>query len=250
MSGHSHWARIKHKKGTTDVKRGKLFSKLAKHIISAARHGGGDPEQNLRLKYAIEKARENLLPRDTIERAIQRGTGTLEGAAAIEEILYEGYGPGGVALLLEIMTDNKMRTAPEIRRLLESHGGSLGVAGCVAWNFEKRGVLDIARTAAPEDLLLERALEAGALDLRPSGDTTQVLTDPQEFLHVREALLKARIPALSAEILFLPKTTVAVDDRTAKQILGLIEALEDHDDVQAVHTNAEFSEALMTEADA
>lgn len=246
MAGHSHWARIKHKKGATDARRGKLFSKLARHIISAARHGGGDPEKNLRLKYAVEKARENLLPRDTIARAIQRGTGEL-GADTIDELLYEGYGPGGVALLIEILTDNRMRTAPEIRRLLESRGGSLGAAGCVAWNFEKRGVLAVPKSAVPEDVLLETALEAGAVDLKPpgpSGDAFFVITDPAELLHVRERLAKARIVAASAEILYLPKTTVAADGKLSAQIAAIIEALEEHDDVQAVHTNCDFDEAF------
>ena len=244
MAGHSHWKSIKHKKGATDAKRGKIFSKLAKHIISAAKHGGGDPEKNLKLKYAVEKARENLLPRDTIERAIQRGTGEL-GADTIEEILYEGYAAGGVALLIEILTDNKMRTAPEIRKILDSRGGALGAAGCVAWNFEKRGVLTVPKSAAPEDLLLERALDAGALDLKASGDVFQVLTEPQAMLEVRENLLKAKIQPESAEILYLPKSTVSLDEAMARQVLGLIEALEEHEDVQAVHSNLEIDDAVM-----
>lgn len=247
MAGHSHWARIKHKKGATDVKRGKLFSKLAKHIISAARHGGPDPDQNLRLKYAIEKAKENLLPRDTIERAIQRGAGTLDGESAMEETVYEGYGPGGVALLIEIMTDNKMRTAPEVRHILEKAGGSLGAAGCVAWNFEKRGVLVIPKGAAPEDLLMEKVLEAGAEDLRVDGDAFRVVTDPQTLLNVREALVRAKIQPQSSELLYLPKSTVALDEAAGRQVLDLIETLEDHDDVQGVHTNAEFADALFSQ---
>ena len=244
MAGHSHWKSIKHKKGAADAKRGKIFSKLAKHIISAAKHGGGDPEKNLKLKYAVEKARENLLPRDTIERAIQRGTGEL-GDTAIEEILYEGYAPGGVALLIEIMTDNKMRTAPEIRKILDSRGGALGAAGCVAWNFEKRGVLTVPKGAAPEDVLMEKALDAGALDFRAAGDAFQVITEPQSMLEVREKLKAAKIQAESAELLYLPKSTVPVDESAAKQVLALIEALEDHEDVQAVHANLEIDEAVM-----
>ena len=244
MAGHSHWKSIKHKKGATDAKRGKLFSKLAKHIISAARHGGGDPEMNLKLKYAVEKAREYLLPRDTIERAIQRGTGEL-GTDVIEEILYEGYAPGGVALLIEIMTDNKMRTAPEVRKILDSRGGALGAAGCVAWNFEKRGVLVVPKSAAPEDVLLEKALDAGALDLKASGDAYQVVTEPQAMLEVRERLIQAKIQPESSEILFLPKSTVQADEAAARQALALIEALEEHDDVQAVHSNLEVDDAVM-----
>ena len=249
MAGHSHWKSIKHKKGATDAKRGKVFSKLAKHIISAAKHGGGDPTKNLRLSYAIEKAKEYLLPRDTIERAIQRGTGEL-GGESIEEILYEGYGPGGVALLIEIMTDNKMRTAPEMRKLLETHGGSLGAAGCVAWNFDKRGVLTVAKEAAPEDTVMEQALEAGALDLKTEGDSYQVITDPTAFLTVREKLAAARIPCVASEVLYLPKTTVKADAQLSARIIALIEELEEQDDVQAVHTNCDFDEAAMAQAGA
>lgn len=244
MAGHSHWKSIKHKKGATDAKRGKIFSKLAKHIISAAKHGGGDPDKNLKLKYAVEKARENLLPRDTIERAIQRGTGEL-GGATIEEILYEGYASGGVALLIEIMTDNKMRTAPEIRKILDSRGGALGAVGCVAWNFDKRGVLTVSKNAAPEDVLLEKALDAGALDLKAAGDAFQVITEPAAMLEVREKLQKARIQADTAEILYLPKSTVLIDEAAARQVLALIEELEEHEDVQAVHPNFEVDEAVL-----
>ena len=247
MAGHSHWKRIKHKKGAADAKRGKLFSKLAKHIISAARQGGGDPDKNLKLQYAIEKAKEGLLPRDTIERAIQRGTGEL-GASTIEELLYEGYGPGGVALLIEIMTDNKMRTAPEMRKLLEGKGGSLGAAGCVAWNFDKRGVLTVPKAAAPEDVLMDKALEAGAEDLRDDGEAWQVVTPHTTLLQVKKTLTAGRIPVESTEILFLPKTTVAADAETSAKVLSLIEALEDYDDVQAVHTNCDFDEAALAQA--
>ena len=249
MAGHSHWKSIKHKKGAADAKRGKLFSKLAKHIISAARQGGGDPDKNLKLQYAIEKAKEGLLPRDTIERAIQRGTGEL-GTETIEELLYEGYGPGGVALLIEIMTDNKMRTAPEMRKLLEGRGGSLGGAGCVAWNFDKRGVLTVPKQAAPEDILMEKALEAGAEDLKDAGDAWQVVTPHATLLQVKKALTGGRIPVESAEILYLPKTLVAADAATSLKVMSLIEALEDYDDVQAVHTNCDFDETALAQAEA
>ncbi len=249
MAGHSHWKSIKHKKGATDAKRGKLFSKLAKHIISAARQGGGDPDKNLKLLYAIEKAKEGLLPKDTIERAIQRGTGEL-GENTIEELLYEGYGPGGVALLIEIMTDNKMRTAPEMRKLLEGKGGSLGAAGCVAWNFDKRGVLTVPKTAVPEEVLMEKSLEAGAEDLKDVGEAWQVITPHTTLLQIKAALAKARIPVESAEILFLPKTLVTADAELTAKVMTLIEALEDYDDVQAVHTNCDFDEATLVAAQA
>src|SRR5262249_43703294 len=210
MSGHSHWATIKHKKGAADAKRGKQFSKLSRAIIIAARHGGGDPEMNLKLRYAIEKAREVSMPKDNIERAIKRGTGDLEGAT-LEEITYEGYGPGGVALLVDVLTDNRNRTNSEIRKIFERAGGKMGSAGSVAYQFERKGLFSVNAADTDEDTLLSLALDAGADDMKRSGTTFDITCDPHIFAQVKEALTKAGLKLVVSEITQVPKVPVDAD---------------------------------------
>jgi YebC/PmpR family DNA-binding regulatory protein len=246
MSGHSHWATIKHKKGAIDAKRGKLFSKLSRAIIIAARHGGGDPEMNLKLRYAIDKARQVSMPKDNIERAVKRGTGEVEGVT-FEEVTYEGYGPGGVALLVEVLTDNRNRTASEIRKIFERAGGKMGSAGNVAYLFDRKGVFSIDATATDEDTLMGIALDAGAEDLKRSGSTFDITCDPGVFSHVQEALKKNSLTPLVAEVSQVPKVPVDVDAETGKKLVRLMEALDDQDDVQNVYSNANLSEEMMAE---
>jgi YebC/PmpR family DNA-binding regulatory protein len=247
MSGHSHWATIKHKKGAIDAKRGKLFSKLSRAIIIAARHGGGDPEMNLKLRYAIDKARSVSMPKDNIDRAIKRGTGEMEGLT-FEEILYEGYGPGGVAILVDVLTDNRNRTAGEIRKTFERAGGKLGSAGCVGYLFERKGVFSIDASATDEDTLMGIALDAGADDMKRSGSTFDITCDPSLFNQVQDALKKTNLTPLVAEISQVPKVAVDVDVETGKKVLRLMEALDDNDDTQNVYSNVHISEELMAEA--
>ncbi|RME02877.1 MAG: YebC/PmpR family DNA-binding transcriptional regulator [Planctomycetota bacterium] len=245
MAGHSHWAGIKHKKAAVDKKRGKLFSKLAKLIIIAAKEGGGDPEANPKLKNAIEHAKAANMPKENIERAIKRGTGEISGAN-FEELTYEGYGPQGVAIIIQILTDNRNRTAPEIRKIMEKYGGNL--SGSVAWNFEKKGVLvfSLKESGQTEDYLTNLAIEAGAEDIDTSGDILEVITTPEEFQNVRQTF--SSIPTLSAEITLRPKTTVKIEDEnTAKKILKLLEELEDHDDVQQVYSNYDIPDTLLAQ---
>src|SRR5438552_1739347 len=215
MSGHSHWATIKHKKGAIDAKRGKLFSKLSRAIIIAARHGGGDPETNLKLRYAIDKARQVSMPKDNIERAVRRGTGEMEGMV-FEEILYEGYGPGGVAILVDVLTDNRNRTASEIRKLFERSGGKLGSAGCVAYMFERKGVFSVDAAGTDEDTLMGIALDAGADDLKRAGSSFEITSDPTVFNQVQEALQKNGLTPTVAEISQVPKVPLEVDAETGK----------------------------------
>ncbi len=246
MSGHSHWATIKHKKGAIDAKRGKLWSKLSRAIIIAARHGGGDPTSNLKLRYAIDKARSVSMPKDNIERAIKRGTGELEGMV-FEEITYEGYGPGGVAILVDVATDNRNRTAGEIRKIFEKGGGKMGSAGCVGYLFERKGVIGVKAEGVDEDTLMAIALEAGADDLKRSGPIYEITCDPSVFNAVQEALTKNNLAVENSEISQLAKTPVDADDlETAKKILKLVETLDDHDDAQNVYSNLNLSEELMT----
>jgi YebC/PmpR family DNA-binding regulatory protein len=247
MSGHSHWATIKHKKGAIDAKRGKLFSKLSRAIIIAARHGGGDPEMNLKLRYAIDKARSVSMPKDNIDRAIKRGTGEMEGLT-FEEVLYEGYGPGGVAILVDVLTDNRNRTAGEIRKTFERGGGKLGSAGCVSYLFERKGVFSIDGSAIDEDTLMGIALDAGAEDMKRSGSTFDITCDPSQFTQVQEALKGNNLTPLVAEISQVPKVAVDVDTETGKKVLRLMEAVDDNDDVQNVYSNVHISEELMAEA--
>ncbi|MBU0639557.1 MAG: YebC/PmpR family DNA-binding transcriptional regulator [Planctomycetes bacterium] len=242
MAGHSHWARIKRAKSVTDARRGRLWSKLARAVIVAARSGGGDPEANLSLRYAIDAAKAENMPKDTIDRAIKKGTGEL-GSVSYEELVYEGYGPGGAAILCRTLTDNRNRTAPEIKRILEGRGGKLGSSNCVAWMFSQRGVIVVAQTETDEDTLTNIALEHGADDLESAGDAFELSCDPDAFEALRQALADANIKIESAEISMLPSSTVTLKGQQAERMLKLIETLEDHDDVQQVYSNFEISEA-------
>jgi YebC/PmpR family DNA-binding regulatory protein len=246
MSGHSHWATIKHKKGAIDAKRGKLFSKLSRAIIIAARHGGGDPETNLKLRYAIDKARGVSMPKDNIERAIKRGTGEVEGLV-FEEITYEGYGPGGVAILVEVLTDNRNRTASEIRKIFERAGGKLGSAGCVGYLFERKGLFSIDANAIDEDSLMEISLEAGADDMKRAGSTFDITCDPAVFNQVQETLKAKKLTPVSAEISQVAKAPRDVDTETGKKVLRLMEALDDHDDAQNVYSDVNISEEMVAQ---
>jgi YebC/PmpR family DNA-binding regulatory protein len=245
MAGHSHWANISAKKGVIDKKRGKLFGKLARLIIVAAKRGG-DPAANLALRYAIDRAKKSSMPADTIEKAIKKGTGEL-GGESYDEVLYEGYGPGGVAVLCEILTDNRNRTAGEVRRLFEHHGGNLGSTGCVAWMFERRGIFQIAKKNADEDKLFEVVLEAGATDVIPEGEFFEVHCPPDSYQAVTSALETAKIATESAEFRRVPANTVELEGDAARTMLKLLDALDEHDDVQSVTANFSMSEALMAE---
>src|SRR5262245_23420217 len=245
MAGHSPWANIKHRKAAVDAKRGKLWTKLSKAIIVAAKMGGGDPESNLRLRYAINDAKAVSMPKDNIERAIKRGTGEIAGGE-VEEVLYEGYGPGGAAILCEIMTDNRNRTAPEIRKVFETHGGKLGGTNCVAYLFERKGTFLVAANKVGEEKLMEVVLEAGADDLKREGDAFQVICPPDAFQAVGEALPAAQIEPDSKQLTRLRTSTIEIKDpETAKTVLALIEALDDHDDVQNVAANVTIAEEAM-----
>ena len=238
MSGHSKWAQIKHKKAHTDAKRGKVFTKIVKEIATAAKLGGGDPEGNPRLRTAIDNAKEVNMPHDNIKKAIMKGTGELPGVS-YEEYLYEGYGPSGVAVMVEVMTDNKNRTVPEIRHIMAKNGGSLGESGCVSWIFEKRGYILVSKTTTSEDVLMTVALDAGAEDMKndPQEDNFEVISAPEDFAAVKKAIEKAGLPVESAEVTMLPKTYVVLDAKAADQMVRLIDALEDNDDVQNVYAN-------------
>ena len=246
MSGHSHWATIKHKKGAIDAKRGKLFSKLSRAIIIAARHGGGDPEMNLKLRYAIDKARAVSMPKDNIERAVKRGTGDL-GGEIIEELTYEGFGPGGAALLVDVLTDNRNRTSGEVRKIFERGGGKMGSAGCVAYLFERKGLYSVDATTVDEDALMSIVLDAGAEDMKRSGSSFEITCDPAAFTQVQQALEKNNIKPLVAEITQLPKVPVEVDVETGQKVMRLMEAFDDHDDVQNVHSSMQLSEELVAQ---
>ena len=236
MSGHSKWSTIKHKKGAADAKRGKIFTRLIKEITVAARMGGGVPEHNPRLRSAIAEAKAANMPATNIDRAIKKGTGELEGVS-YEEATYEGYGPGGVAIMAEVITDNKNRTAGEIRKIFSKGNGNLGEQNCVGWMFDSKGLIVIAKDAVSEEKLMEVALEAGAEDIEDEEDSFQVATDPVGFLGVKEALEQAGIPLLSAKLDKIPQNTVRVEGKDASQVLKLAEALEEHDDVQNVYAN-------------
>ncbi|MFM9059401.1 MAG: YebC/PmpR family DNA-binding transcriptional regulator [Planctomycetaceae bacterium] len=247
MAGHSHWANIARKKSLIDAHRGKLWSKLATAIIVAAKHGGADPDANLRLRYAIDAAKAVSMPKDNIQRAIRTGTGELKGGD-LEESLYEGYGPGGVAVMCEILTDNKNRTAPEVRKIFEMCGGKLGGTGCVAYLFERKGVVRVPQAAATEDRLMEAGLEAGADDVKLVGDRWEVTCEPAAMAAVIEALGRGGMPVESNELVRIPTTTVDVEDvDTAKQVLALVERLDDHDDVQSVAANFNIPETALAQ---
>ncbi len=247
MSGHSHWATIKRSKGAADAKRGKVFSKLSRALIIAARSGGGDPEMNLKLRYAIDKARQASMPKDNIERAIKRGTGETEGVH-FEEITYEGYGPGGVAILVDVTTDNRNRTASEVRKVFERAGGKLGAQGAVAWMFERKGLIVVDAAASDEDRLLELSLDAGADDLKRAGNNFEITCDPAHFNKVQEALSRQHIAATTAELTQLPKSPMDVEADTARKVLHMMEALDEHDDVQNVYSNMNISDEVLAAA--
>jgi YebC/PmpR family DNA-binding regulatory protein len=244
VSGHSKWATIKRKKGAADAKRGQLFSKLSRAIIVAAKEGGPDPAANATLAGAIAKARDNSMPKENIERAIQRGAGSGEGDA-YESIVYEGYGPGGVAVICEILTDNRNRTASDIRHIFTKNGGALGTPGSVAWQFDRKGRIAVPVEGVDEEALMDVALSAGAEDIAEDGDVWQVTTDPADLAAVRGALEEAGLAVQSAELAMIPKTTVEPSESEARQVLRLIDALEDNDDVQDVHANFDISEDVL-----
>lgn len=247
MSGHSKWAQIKHKKAHVDAKRGKIFSKIVKEISVAARLGGGDTSGNPRLRTAIEKAKEVNMPQDNIKRAIMKGTGELPGVS-YEETIYEGYGPGGVAILLEALTDNKNRTTPEIRHIMSKHGGNLGEAGCVSWMFTKKGYILVEKSKIDEDSLMAAALESGAEDMRndPKEDNYEIITAPEDMGKVKDALESYGIPVSLSEITMLPKSYITPDEKSAEKMMKLVEALEDNDDIQNVYTNFDVPEEVIT----
>ncbi|MBN1255997.1 MAG: YebC/PmpR family DNA-binding transcriptional regulator [Deltaproteobacteria bacterium] len=244
MSGHSKWSSIKRKKGATDAKRGQVFTRLIKEITVAARMGGGDPEGNARLRAAVAAAKADNMPKDNIERAIKKGTGELEGVS-YEELVYEGYGPGGAAILIEVMTDNKNRTTAEIRNIFSKSSGNMGEAGCVAWMFHKKGYLVVEKSTVDEEKLMELALDAGAEDIQEGENEFEVITDPGAFEGVKETLDKAGIKYLLAEVTMHPQNVVQLEGKNADQMLRLMEQLEDHDDIQHVYANFDIPEGVM-----
>jgi YebC/PmpR family DNA-binding regulatory protein len=244
MSGHSKWSSIKHKKGATDAKRGKIFTKLIKEITVAARMGGGDPDANPRMRTAIAAAKSENMPKDNIERAIKKGTGELEGVN-YEESTYEGYGPGGAAVFIESVTDNKNRAVADIRHIFSKHGGNLGENGCVAWMFDKKGYIAIEKKAVDEDSLMETAIEAGAEDVREDNGSFEIITEPDDFESVKTEIDRADIPYIDAEITMLPQSTTNLEGKQALQMVKLMEALDDCEDVQKVYTNADIPEEIV-----
>jgi len=250
MSGHSHWAGIKHKKAANDARRGRVWSKIARMIIVAAKAGGGDPAQNLTLRYAIDKGKAANMPKDTIEKAVKKGTGEL-GAVNYEDVLYEGYGPGGVAIMVDGLTDNRNRTAPEIKKIFEKRGGSLGASGCVNWMFSKKGLITVLTDAIGEDDLMEIALSAGADDMDNTGEVYELTCEAGAYEQLKKGLEEKEIPTEVAEISMVPQNMVTVGDaNTARKILGLMEDLEDHDDVQNVYANFDIPDDILAKAEA
>ena len=244
MAGHSKWANIKHRKARQDQARGKMWSKCSKAIMVAAKDGGGDPTTNLTLRYAIEEAKSHNMPRDTIEKAIKKATGEL-GSVSYEEVRYEGYGAGGVAVIVDCLTDKVTRTAPEMRKIFEKAGGNLGKPGAVSFGFNQRGLIVIESTKTTEDQIMELALEAGAEDVIDSGEAWEVICQPTDFIPVKEAIDGVPIETISAEVTMIPLNTVACDATSGEKILRLIETLEDHDDVQKVYTNADIPDEVI-----
>jgi len=245
MSGHSHWAGIKHKKAANDAKRGKVWSKIARMIIVAAKNGGGDPAANLTLRYAIDKAKAANMPKDTIEKAIKKGTGELEGVT-FEEVLYEGYGPSGVAIMVEALTDNRNRTGPEVKKLFEKHGGSLGTSGCVNWMFSQKGLITVATAGVDEERLLEIALNAGADDMDKTGELFEITCEPAAFEGLKKALDDEEITTEVAEIAMIPQNTVEVNqEAVAKRIIALMESFDDHDDIQNAYANFDIPDEIV-----
>jgi len=245
MSGHSHWAGIKHKKAANDAKRGKIWSKVARMIIVVAKAGGGDPSQNLTLRYAIDKAKGANMPKDTIEKAIKKGTGDLEGVT-YEEVLYEGYAPGGIAIMVDGLTDNRNRTGPEIKKTFEKRGGSLGASGCVNWMFDKKGVFIVKTDGVGEDELMDIILEAGAEDMENHGEVYEITCESAAFEAIKGALQEKEIVTESAEVSMVPQNSIEISDvEMARKILNLIEDFEDHDDVQNVYANFDIPEEIL-----
>ncbi len=242
MAGHSHWSKIKRAKGATDAKRGKVWSKIARKIIIAAKNGG-DPRDNLSLRYTIDEAKAANMPKDTIEKAIMKGTGEL-GGENYEAAVYEGYAPGGIAIMIDALTNNRTRTAPELRSIFEKHGGNFAASGAVAFQFVKQGIITIKATSTDEDKLLELGLEAGAEDVKNEGEVFEVITAPASFLKVKDAIAAANIAVEASEITNIPTSTVAIDAERAQKLLKLLDALEDNDDVQSVSHNAEIPEGV------
>ncbi|MCL2335570.1 MAG: YebC/PmpR family DNA-binding transcriptional regulator [Endomicrobia bacterium] len=251
MSGHNKWASIKHKKAITDAKKGKVFTKIIREIVVAAKEGGAQVENNARLRKAIEDAKEANMPQDNIKKAIQRGTGEIPGAV-YEEISYEGYGPAGVALIVEVTTDNKNRTASEIRKMFSSHSGNLGESGCVGWMFTRKGCVTVDKSAADEDALMNIALEAGADDFKSEADSDiyEIITSPSDVDKMKTVLKEKNIPAASAEISMIPQTYVKLAGDDAKSMLKLMDALEEHDDVKNVYANFDISKEEMEKIEA
>jgi len=244
MSGHSKWHSIRHKKGVVDAKRGRIFTKIIREITVAARQGGGDPEVNSRLRTIIAKAKESNMPKDNIEKAIKKGTGEIEGFN-LEEVIYEGYGPNGVAIMIDTMTDNRNRTTAEIRNILTKSGGNLGENGCVAWIFEKKGIITISAEKFDENTVMEIALEAGALDIKNENDTWEIITEPEEFVDVRTAFSGKGIEIVMSEVMRIPTTTVKLDEKNAGKVLGLMDKLDDNDDVQSVAANFDIPDEIL-----
>ena len=244
MSGHSKWSTIKHKKGAADAKRGKIFTKLIKEITVAARLGGGDPEANPRLRHAISAARSQNMPKDTFERAIKKGTGELEGVN-YEEILYEGYGPGGVAVLVQTMTDNRNRTIAEVRNIFGKAGGNVGTDGCVAWMFDKKGLISVSKEDADEETLMDIALDAGAEDIKEETDSFDIIIEPAAFDAVKDAIDNAGIKYNMAEITMIPQNLTKVEGKEAEQMIRFMEALDDSDDIQKFYTNADIPDEIF-----
>ncbi len=244
MSGHSKWSTIKHKKGAADAKRGKIFSKLIKEITVAARMGGADPEANSRLRHALINARTQNMPKDTYERAIKKGAGDLEGSN-YEEIVYEGYGPGGVAVLVECMTDNRNRTIAEVRHAFGKAGGNVGTSGCVAWMFDKKGLITVNKKDATEETLMEVALDAGAEDIKDEGDVFDIIMNPSDFDTVKEAIDSANIKFEAAEITMIPQTLTELKGAEAEQMIKFMDVLDDLDDVQKFYSNADISDETL-----
>jgi YebC/PmpR family DNA-binding regulatory protein len=247
MSGHSKWHSIKHKKAATDSKRGRIFTRLIKEMTAAARNGGGDPDANPRLRLAVATAKASNMPADNIKRAIMRGTGELPGVS-YEDVNYEGYGPGGVAIFMHALTDNKNRTVAEVRHILSKNGGNLGETGCVGWMFDRKGYFVVEKSVADEEKLLELALGAGADDMREDGGNFEIFTAPENFDAVRVALESATIPTAAAEISMMPQNYIKLEGKNAQTMLKLMEALEDHEDIQNVWANFDIDESELKEA--
>jgi YebC/PmpR family DNA-binding regulatory protein len=244
MSGHSKWHSIRHKKGAVDAKRGRLFTKIIREITVAARESGGDPEANPRLRTIIAKAKEANMPKDNIEKAIKKGTGEIAGYN-LEEVIYEAYGPSGVAIMIDAMTDNRNRTTAEIRSILTKNGGNLGENGCVAWIFDMKGVIAVSTEKYDENKVMELALEAGASDIKNENDTWEIIAEPEDYTDVLKALTEKGIEIIMSEVMRIPKTTVKLDEKNASKVLSLMEKLEDNEDVQAVAANFDIPDEIL-----